>query len=190
MNLLRILSCLALSLLCACGSSDVVGMHIELAADGSALVTTRSLLGQKDPGPVEETATGIEWSDRVRLVCSRGRVASLDELVLDGIRFDSREGGLRVTVPCGPDVRWIDRFAPPPEERARAVETFDPRDETPDVGSRLMLEVVVPGEVISTGVLPSFGARAAHERGMASLELTVASVRERERSVIWDVTWR
>ena len=145
MKLIRILSCLLLVSLCSCGSSDVVGMHIELAADGSALLTTRSLLEQDDPGPVEDAATGVQWSERVRLICSRGRVASLDELVLDGIRFDAREGGLRVTVPCGPEVRWIDRFAPPADERARAVETFDPRDETPNVGSRVMIEVVVPG---------------------------------------------
>ena len=54
LGIVMLLSCLALSLLCACGSSDVVGMHIELAADGSAVIISSHLLGL-----VEEIATSL-----------------------------------------------------------------------------------------------------------------------------------
>ncbi|MBK8980345.1 MAG: hypothetical protein IPM29_30960 [Planctomycetes bacterium] len=187
---IRIAFALLVALLTGCGSSDIVGVHVDLAADGSAVVTTRSLLPQEAPGPVEDATTGAVWRERVRLVCSRGDVAKLAGLRLDEIAFEARDGLLRVTVPCGPKVRWPNLFVPAAEAREATLRTFDPTGEQPSIGSRIRIEVQVPGRVIAVGAAPQIGSRTDHEQSIAWLELTVDSVRTREREVVWDVTWR
>lgn len=184
--LASVVSCL----LTACGSSEVAGMFVVMKPDGSAIVTTRSLLPQDTPGPVEEIAAGVAWSDRVRLVCSRGEAASLAELRVDEIRFVPDGTRLRIEIPCGKAVRWVDRFAPSASARIAAARTFDPKNPDTDLGSRVTFEVEVPGRIVASGAGPAFGVQATHDRKRASLTITVDSARENERTVVWDVTWQ
>ena len=174
----------------ACGSPDVAGMHIVLAEDGSAVLTTRSLLPQDEPGPVEGPSSGIDWNDRVRLVCSRGESAELASVRIDEIRFQPGSKRLRIEIPCGPEVGWVDRFAPAAEARVAAARTFDPRNPDTDVGSRITFEVEVPGAIVAAGAGPAFGVQSAHEKRSATLSITVRSVREQKRTIVWDITWK
>lgn len=177
-------------LLAGCGGPDVAGVFIVMEPDGSALITARSLLPQTDAGPLEGATEGVEWTDRVRLVSSRGRVADLGALRIDEIRFHREAERLRVEIPCGPEATWIERLAPSPEARLAAVRTFDPLNEESDLGSRVSFQVEVPGRVIATGAGPEIGVQTAQERRRATLTILVRTAREIDRTVTWDVTWR
>jgi hypothetical protein len=187
----RLLAVLGLGLsAAACGSPDVAGVFLVMEEDGSAIVTTRSLLPQDEPGPVEGIAAGVRWTDRVRLVSSRGEVGSLADLRIDEIRFVPEGQHLRVEIPCGSKIAWVDRFAPSAEARLAAARTFDPKSDDADLGSRITFEVEVPGRIVASGAGPAIGVQTAHDRRRASLTVTVRSAREVARTVVWDVTWQ
>ena len=106
------------------------------------------------------------------------------------MRYSSREGLIRVEVPCGPDAQWIDRLAPRPEAQPKVAESYDPSGADRTVGRRVTFEISVPGRVVASGASPAIGVRTDQERSMAFLELRVDDVREKARTVVWDVTWR
>lgn len=189
-RIVRALLALPLAAIAACGSPDVAGVFVVMGEEGSAIITVRSLLPQVDPGPVEGIATGVTWTDRVRLVCSRGDVKTIGDLKIDEIRFLPDGQHLRVEIPCGPKVAWVDRFAPSANARLAAARTFDPRNTDTDVGSRITFEIEVPGRIVASGAGPAIGVQTAHERKRATLTVTVRSARETDRTVVWDVTWQ
>jgi hypothetical protein len=181
---------LLLSALAACRGSDVVGVHLRIVDGGPAVLTTRSLLVQEEPGPVEALAEGVAWRARARLVCSRGEVADLKALRLAGITFEPGPGRLRVTIPCGPETSWVEKFAPPADARLAALEVYDPKGDDRSAGTSVLFEVEVPALVVAAGAAPGWGGVSTDHQGRrATLLLPAKSVREQERVLVWDVTW-
>lgn len=189
-TMVRALLVLAALGLASCGGADVAGVFLVLAEDGSAIVTTRSLLPQAEPGPAEQIVQGVDWTDRVRLVCSRGDAKSIAELRIDEVQFVPDGQHLRVVIPCGPAITWVDRFAPTNDARLAAARTFDPKSKDSDVGTRVTFEVEVPGRIVTAGADPAMGVQTGNERTRATLSMTVRSAREIRRTVVWDVTWK
>lgn len=188
---MRLACVLPLAILAACGGSDVIGLHVRIGEGGKAIVTALSLLPQAEAGPVEDAAEGVTWQARARLVASQGEIADLGALRLDGMRFETGPQRVRVTIPCGPDAKWIDRFAPPAGTRERAVQVWDPRGVNRSAATDVWFEIRAPERVVASGAAPVTGGVRAEASGQtATLSIPVATARGREQEIVWDVTWR
>lgn len=189
--LLSLLACSA-----ACSDKELVGLHVNLRADGSGVLTTRTLLEPREAGPAEARAQGVAWEHRAVLSLSQGSFASVQGLQFGDIRFSGKTGDgeiprLRVFVPRGPEATWVKVLAPDQETRKRLAKVQDPSGKTREIGENLLLEIQFPDLVISSGVLPSGrGVEAAHERNKATLLVPAQTAIEKGDDLVWDITWR
>ena len=185
-----------LALMAACSDAELVGLHVNLRADGSGVLTTRTLVEPKDAGPAEGKAQGVAWEHRAVLHLSQGSFASVQGLQFGDIRFSGKTGDgdiprLRVFVPRGPDAAWVKALAPDQETRRRMAKVYDPSGKTREIGENLLLEIQLPGPVISSGVLPTGrGVETAHERNKATLLVPAQTAVEKGEELVWDITWR
>lgn len=192
----RAAACCLLSLLAACSDTELVGIHIRLDANGSGVLTARSLTEPQEPGAAEARTQGVQWKDRAALSCSQGTFAQLSELQFGGIRF---MGGmrrdemprLRIFVPRGPDVGWARALVPDLEGRRRSAKVYDPSGKTREIASGIRIEVQFPDTVISSGVEPrGRGVEASHERNRAWLIVPVTTALDKSDELVWDVSWK
>jgi hypothetical protein len=188
---------LALSLLAGCGGGELVGIHVDLSEDGSGTVTVRSLAPTETPPAAAAGAAGVTWEVHAGLVSSRGRFEALAALEVAGdeVRFAPQlEGdrpGLRVTLRRGEGAKWLGRLTPDRATRQRLAKAHDPAGRTKEIGDVVRLEVRVPGEVISSGVLPTGrGVEADRDGRKAILLLPARAVTDDGEDFVWDITWR
>lgn len=185
-----------LTSLIACSDTELVGLHVNLRADGSGVLTSRTLLEPKEAGPAEAKAQGVTWEQRAVLSLSQGSFNAVQALQFGDIRFAGKTGDgeiprLRVYVPRGPEAAWVKALAPDQETRRRLAKVQDPSGKTREIGENLLLEIQLPGLVISSGVLPSGrGVEATHERGKATLLVPAQTAIEKGEDLVWDITWR
>lgn len=180
----------------ACSGGELVGVHVALAKDGSGTVTVRSLAPQDKATAAEAAAKGASWQVRAALVSSQGRFDKIADLKLaDGeISFspqlDGERPGLRVTVRRGPTVRWLGQLTPEKGTRETLAKAYDPTGRTREIGDVVRLEVEAPGQVITSGVLPTGrGVEADRDGAKAILLLPVRTAREAGDDFVWDISW-
>lgn len=182
--------------LTACSGGELVGVHIDLAADGSGTVTLRALGETRDPTPGETRSGGANWTVRAALVASQGTFDAIGDLRLgDGsLRFspqlDGDRPGLRVHLRRGPGTPWIDALAPDQATRRKLAKAYDPTGRTKEIGDVLRLEIAAPGNIVTSGVLPTGrGVDAGQEGKRAYLLLPVGTASEAGDDFVWDVSW-
>jgi len=148
-------------------------------------------------GPAEGRSAGVAWDARANLYCSQGRFTNLGEVKFgEGeVRFSVAMGEelprLRVFVQRGPDVKWINALVPDAENRKAMAPIYDPSGKTKSVADAVRIEVMVPGQVISSGVQPSGrGIEAVHERSRAYLVVPVRTAQEKGEELVWDISWK
>ena len=187
----------SLLLLTACSGGELVGIHINLAKDGSGTVTTRSLVTPTAPIPAESRTQGAAWTASASLQCAQGKFQQLADLKVGdgGLRFSPRLGDdqphLRVYVPRGPSAEWVKALVPDQDTRRKMAKVYDPTGRTEEIGDAVRIEVSVPGEVVTSGVQPGGrGVEAAHERKRAYLIVPVKTALEAGDEMVWDVSWR
>jgi hypothetical protein len=194
----RSLWLLLLALLTACSETELVGLHIALAKDGSGTLTARALQAANSPGPAEARARGVQWQTRANLMSSQGTFRSLADLAFgDGeLRFLSRKDEvdlphLRLILRRGPELSWVQALVPDQETRRTLAKVHDPTGKTREIADTIRIEVQVPDAVVSSGVQPAGrGIEATHERNRAYLILPVQTITERGDDLVWDVSWK
>ena len=188
---------LPLALLASCSPSELVGIHVTLAKDGSATVTTRALLEAPAAGAVEVTAKGVSWTARAALLHSRGQAKSVADLDLaDGSikfqpRLDSEPASLRVTIQRGPNASWIKTLVPSRDARRSVANVYDPSGKTREVGDVIRLEVAGTTEANGSSVLPvARGVSADRDGARAILLIPAQTAAEAGEPLVWDITWK
>ncbi|MGC6488350.1 MAG: hypothetical protein ACON4Z_11940 [Planctomycetota bacterium] len=188
-----------LSTLCSCGGDELVGLHVDLAADGAGTVTVRAL-APVTPAPAAAGGVGgAAWRVHAGLTASQGdfpQIAALD-LGDGGVTFapqlDGDRPGLRVTLRRGPDARWVSLLSPDAARRKQLARAYDPTGRTSEIGDVIRLEVRAPGRVIASGVLPTGrGVEADRDGDKATLLLPVrTALRDPsgEGDFVWDISW-
>jgi hypothetical protein len=186
----------ALLALCSCGGGELVGMHVDLAADGSGTVTLRSLAPVREAPDAARRLQGGKWNVHAGLVSSQGTFAGIGALDLaDGeITFapqlDSDRPGLRVVIQRGEGTRWVRLLTPDRATRAKLAKAYDPTGRTHEIGDVLRLEIETPGKVISSGVLPTGrGVTADRDGDKAILLLPARTVMDKGDDFVWDISW-
>lgn len=189
----------ALLSLCSCGGGELVGVHVDLAADGSGTVTLRSLSPAAE-APASATQTkGAKWNVHAELVSSQGGFAKIGDLDLaDGdITFapqlDSDRPGLRVIIKRGAGTRWVSLLTPDRATRQKLAKAYDPTGRTKEIGEILRLEIEAPGKVITSGVLPTGRGVTSDRDGDKAILLlparTVLDVDSKDGDFVWDISW-
>jgi hypothetical protein len=187
---------LLLLTLCACSGGELVGIHVNLANDGSGIVTTRALMQLEDPIDAETRAKGVTWEVRAGLVSSQGsfdQIASLqlgDGEVTFSPQLNGDRPGLRVTVQRGKNCKWVSALVPDQAARELMAKAYDPTGRTKEIGDVLRLEIAAPGNVITSGVLPTGrGVAADRDGNKATLLLPVRTARQEGEAFVWDISW-
>ncbi len=185
-----------LSLLAGCADSELVGIHITLAKDGSGTLTARALQATATPGPAEAPTKGVSFQVRANLVSSQGTFQSLDSIELGDrevrfVRTDSEMPGMRVFLRRNKDLAWVKALVPDEATRRSLAKVQDPNSKRNEIADAIRLEVQVPDQVIASGVAPQGrGVEAAHERNRAHLVLPVAAMLVEDEDLVWNVSWK
>ncbi len=191
------LPALALAVLAACSGGEVVGVHLRLDKDGSGLLTTRALVQPREDSSGEVRVSGVTWTGRAALVCRQGRFQRIQDVALagGGVRFstpgsDDRPS-LRIYLQRGPAAEWVRALVPDEATRRAMASVYDPTDKTKQIGDTLRIELSLPSDVITSGVLPTGrGVEAAREGRRAYLLLPVRSALEDTEELVWDISWK
>lgn len=190
------LAALLLALLAGCSGDALVGVHVDLTADGSGTLTTRALVEDARANDAENRTTGTTWELRASLVSSQGRFADIAQVALgDGdVTFAPQLGGdrpgLRVTIARGADCKWIETLVPDREARQKLAKAYDPSGRTRELADLIRFEVRTPGRVVTSGVLPSGrGVESDRDGKRATLLLPVRTAREAGDAFVWDISW-
>ncbi|MFT4511730.1 MAG: hypothetical protein ACI91B_000411 [Planctomycetota bacterium] len=191
-----ILSLLLLTSLCACSGGELVGVHLTLDADGSGTMTTRALMPIAKATDAENRAKGVNWTIRAGLVSSQGTFSEVGTVTLgDGEvtfspQLDGDRPGLRVNIQRGPGAKWIETLVPDQKTRKEMAKAYDPSGRTKEIADVLRFEVVAPGNVITSGVLPTGrGVQADRDGLKATLLLPARTALEAGDAFVWDISW-
>lgn len=179
-------------LLGACSDADPIGIHLRLAADGSGVVTCRSLQMVDAPGPLESTSQGVQWQQRARLFASRGTVANVSDLHLaDIVVKRTSDNSLRLQLPRGPEATWHGLLAPSPAGREAAAAVLDPARPATSVGTSIRIEVEAPELVTAVGHAPAARMVKSDKDGKSALLwVPVDTARTPGDAIVFDLTWR
>lgn len=183
----------------ACSDAELVGVHIKLEADGGGTITTRTLQEPAEAGPAEAHTKGVLWQGRASLFLSQGTFKNIAELHLGDAPGDIHfagdvknpdKPGVRIRVSRGPDAQWVQQLVPSAEIRKKLAKVYDPSGKKREIAGSIQLELRLPGNVVSSGVLPSArGVEAAHEKDRATLVIPVQTALEKGDELVWDVNW-
>jgi hypothetical protein len=184
-----------LPLLTACSGSEIVGLHLAVQADGSATLTARALVESGTPGPAEVIGKGVTWGKRAALVYSQGAVTKLEDLRFsdDSLRIKPRMDANKITVAIerSPTAGWVAGLVPDKAKRRELALVYDPLGKTKELGDMLRIELVLPGTVNGSSVLPTArGVEAGREGNRAFLSIPVETAREKGEALSWDITWQ
>ncbi|MEZ5962698.1 MAG: hypothetical protein R3F56_02515 [Planctomycetota bacterium] len=179
-------------LLAACSDADPIGIHVQLQADGSGVVTCRSLQMVDAPGPLETDSGGVQWQQRARLFASRGTFQSVGDIRLADIVFKrTGENSLRLQLPRGPQATWHALLAPTAEGRDAAASVLDPARPATAVGSTIRIEVQAPDLVTAVGHAPPVRMAKSDKDGRSALLwVPVDAARSAGDPLVFDLTWR
>lgn len=188
----RALALLGCGLLAACSDAEPIGIHIKIAADGTAVVTCRSLQLVNVPGPMESGTSGVEWKERAQLFASRGDVAKLADLRIYDLEWKrTADTSLRLSCPRGSNAKWHTLLAPPPEGRASAAAALDPARPAAAIGETIRIEVEAPSDVTAVGHAPQARMVKSDKDGRRGiLWIPVETARASGDPIVFDVSWR
>ena len=85
-------------LLGACEEADAVALRMRIRPDFSGTLTASGLVLPAEAHPLAETSEGVQWNDRIGLVCASGDFTDLTALNLDGITFATGVSSRNVTI--------------------------------------------------------------------------------------------
>jgi hypothetical protein len=190
----RFLPLWLLLLLPACSGSEIVGLHLHLQPDGGATITARALVANPAPSAAEAAGKGVAWGKRAALVHTQGSVAKLAELRFgdDSLQFVPRLDANKITVRIqrSPTAGWVAALVPDKNTRRELALVHDPLGKTREIADVLRLELVLPGAVNGSSVLPTArGVEAGREANRAWLSIPVETARENGDALAWDITW-
>ncbi|MBL8732780.1 MAG: hypothetical protein JNN13_10465 [Planctomycetes bacterium] len=187
---------LCLWTLAGCAGNEIVGVSIVLQDDGSAQVTTRSLATPAAASPAEGQLPAVTWSGRAALLCSQGKLASIQDLKFrdDSLKVTGRAGadfpGLRVRVQRGPNAGWVKALVPDQATRRALAGIYDPSGRTKEVGDVLRLEITAPRNIVGSSVEPGGrGITADRDGKRAFLLVPAQTALEAGEDLTWDITW-
>jgi hypothetical protein len=183
-----------LPLVTACSGGEIVGLHLHLQPDGGASVTAKALVAAAAPSPAEGAGKGVVWGKRAALVHSQGNVAKLADLRFgdDSLQFTPRLDANKLTVRLqrSPTAGWVAALVPDKSTRRELALVYDPLGKTKEIGDVLRIELVLPGAVNGSSVLPTArGVEAGRESNRAWLSIPVETARENGDALAWDITW-
>jgi hypothetical protein len=191
------LGLLLLSVLCACSGNELVGVHVALQPDGSAIVTTRALVDQPMAAATAGPATGVTWQRGGSLVYSQGSTTELaqvrfgDDSLSFQPRFDGEPKTLRVIVRRGAEAGWVKALTPATATRRALAKVYDPSGKTKEIADQLRLEVQGLTEVVGSSALPAArGVTADRDGNRAFLVIPASTALDSGPELVWDITWK
>src|SRR5690606_31683121 len=100
----------------------------------------------------------------------------------DGVSY------VHVTLPRGPEAKWIEALLPAKQARDSAAKAFEPERARSEVGTAVRFVLEVPGAITAHGYAPTArGCKAEAEDRRASLWVTAARAREAGDPWIWSI---
>ncbi len=179
-----------------CDEADSTSVRLVIQADLSGTVTTSSL-AETDRGAIEPESQGIRWTARAKVVALQGHFSDLSKtpLRIGDLTFEVSNHGrgfrLRVTLPTGPEAKWLSLIAPPePDRRAAIRAAMDPDGETEQLGEEIKIQIDLPKEPVASGYRPDLSpVRDSVDKKRVTLIVKVDKLRAGGRTVEWDVTW-
>lgn len=192
---LRILAVVGALVLASCADTELVGIHIRLAKDGSGTLTARSLQAVSAPSPAEARAHGIQWQLRANLGSSQGTFRSIGDVAFGDqeVRFLTTNEAmpqLRVVLKRSKDLAWVTSLVPDQATRKALARVHDPNGKATEIADVIRIEVQLPDKVVASGVEPAGrGIEATHERDRAYLILPVAALQQPGDDLVWIVSW-
>lgn len=185
---------LALLALAGCSGNELVGLHLQLHPDGGASLTARALVANPAPSPAEAAGKGVVFGRRAAVVHSQGTVPRLGELRFgdDSLQFVPRIDAAKLTVRIArnPTAGWVAALVPDKATRRELALVHDPLGKTREIGDVLRIELVLPGTVNSSSVLPTArGVEVGREANRAWLTIPVETARDGGEPLAWDITW-
>jgi hypothetical protein len=194
---MRPLLALSFLSLAACSGGELVGVHIALQKDGTAVVTTRALVDGPAPSPAEGATKGAAFGSRGALVYSQGTVKDLGQLQFGDEslkllpRLDGEPKSLRVILQRGPTAGWVKALTPAAPTRQNLAAVYDPSGKTREIADVLRLDVAGLTDVVSSNVLPAArGVAADHESNQAFLVVPANTATTAGPDLVWDITWK
>lgn len=185
------LSIVALST-AACSDAEPIGVYLKIAADGTGVITCRSLQLVNVPGPMETGTEGVDWRERAQLFASRGDVRKVGDLRVFELEFKrTGDTSLRLTCPRGPAAKWHALLAPPPDSRATAAAALDPARPAAAIGETIRIEVEAPSDITAVGHAPQARMVKSDKDGKRGiLWIPVETARGGGDPIVFDVSWR
>ena len=134
---------------------------------------------------------------RAKVVALQGHFSDLSKtpLRIGDLTFEVSNHGrgfrLRVTLPTGPEAKWLSLIAPPePDRRAAIRAAMDPDGETEQLGEEIKIQIDLPKEPVASGYRPDLSpVRDSVDKKRVTLIVKVDKLRAGGRTVEWDVTW-
>ncbi len=179
-----------------CDDSDASNMSITLNTDRSGTIQTTRLVIPEVAGNGQPASAGVVWEASAQVVTSKGTFASVSEVGFEDISFscESTAKGLhvlRVTMPRGPEARWVKALTQPSVERRKeTTRAIYPEQKESRLGSVIAIRLTLPTVPISHGVSPVVGGISeSAEKNVVTLTVRVDAAMKTGNEIVWDVTW-
>ncbi len=192
----------------ACEETDVVAIRVHLDDPTGGTVVVNSLQAPQAQGPVETATQGVDWEQRMNLVCASGRFGDISKLRVKDIEFgggSTTEGAgfVQIRLPRGPTAQWPSLMADAaPDQLLQAGRILQPPGGV-RLGRTLKIKLELPGAVVTQGVRPRIHqiktatSNLGHEKDRAKAKNRVATLvvplelaREGSGDVVWHVMWQ
>ena len=192
----------------ACEETDVVAIRVRLEDPARGTVVVHSLQAPRNQGPVESASQGVDWQQRMNLVCASGRFSDIGQLHVEDITFSGGAtskgaGYVQVSLPRGPKARWPGIVADAaPDQLQKAGRFLQPSGEL-KLGTALKIEIELPGAVVAQGTKPQLHkvktatANLRHEKDrskaknrLATLVVPLELARQGAGDIVWHVMWQ
>ena len=192
----------------ACEETDVVAIRVLLDDPTSGTIVVNSLQAPPSGGPVESTSQGVDWQQRMNLVCASGRFSNIAQLRVKDIEFSGGSASqgaayVQIRLPRGPEAVWPSIVADADTEQLqKAGRILEPSGKL-NLGTTLKIEIELPGVIVAQGTQPQIHqiktdtANLKHERDRVKAKNRVATLvvplnlaAEGSGDIVWHVMWQ
>lgn len=189
------LACAGTVCLVGCDETDVASMRITLDEELSGGIVITCLRRDGNARAAGDIV-GVTMVQQAQVVSRAGRFANLSDVEAFDITFEAGETAagvhyVTVRLPPPAEALWDQSLTvPDAEQRRDATRAFGPAPDAEKLGSRVKIQITVPGEVLSEGVSGENREIVSRGKGPTAVLLVPLDWGEAGgEAVLWHVTW-
>lgn len=179
-----------------CDDSDASNISITVNNDLSGTIRSTRLAIPETPSAVQPTSGGVSWDAAAQITTARGEFKALSALTFEDITFSCETTSrglnvLRVTLPRGPDAKWVRALTQPSADKRKATTAaIYPDQKESRLGSVIAISISLPTAPISHGAAPLIaGISEAVDKNIATLSIRADVATKPGNEIVWDLTW-